>query len=119
MSGVPLAFDPTYYLAQNEDVYNAGYNTDLLAYQHWVLYGRSEGRPGNVGNTAIPPTTHSFLRTLRYNVQDQLDSKVSSYNPVFSGTVTGLTKSMVGLSNVDNTSDVNKPVSTAQQAALD
>lgn len=28
-------------------------------------------------------------------------------------------KSMVGLSNVDNTSDANKPVSTAQQTALD
>lgn len=34
------------------------------------------------------------------------------------GAVT-LAKSDVGLGNVDNTSDVNKPVSTAQQAALD
>lgn len=31
----------------------------------------------------------------------------------------GLTKSSVGLGNVDNTSDANKPVSIAQQAALD
>lgn len=30
-----------------------------------------------------------------------------------------VTKSQVGLGNVDNTSDVNKPVSTAQQTALD
>lgn len=30
-----------------------------------------------------------------------------------------LTKSSVGLGNVDNTSDANKPISTAQQAALD
>ena len=30
-----------------------------------------------------------------------------------------VTKSQVGLSNVDNTSDVNKPVSTAQQTAID
>lgn len=30
-----------------------------------------------------------------------------------------VTKAQVGLSNVDNTSDVNKPVSTAQQAAID
>ena len=29
-----------------------------------------------------------------------------------------LTKTDVGLSNVDNTSDINKPISTAQQAAL-
>lgn len=33
--------------------------------------------------------------------------------------VSGLTKSSVGLGNVDNTSDKNKPISTATQAALD
>ena len=36
----------------------------------------------------------------------------------FTGTTSGITKSMVGLNNVDNTSDVNKPVSTATQTAL-
>ena len=36
-----------------------------------------------------------------------------------SGTATGITKTMVGLANVDNTTDANKPVSTAQQTALD
>jgi hypothetical protein len=40
-------------------------------------------------------------------------------NPTFSGTVSGITKSMVGLENVDNTSDANKPISTSTQAALD
>ena len=34
-------------------------------------------------------------------------------------TPTGITKSDVGLSNVDNTTDANKPVSTATQTALD
>jgi hypothetical protein len=34
-------------------------------------------------------------------------------------TPTGITKSDVGLGNVDNTSDANKPVSTAAQTALD
>lgn len=38
-------------------------------------------------------------------------------NCVING-LTGLTKADVGLANVDNTSDVNKPVSTAQQTAL-
>ena len=33
--------------------------------------------------------------------------------------ITGLTKASVGLGNVDNTSDANKPISTATQAALD
>lgn len=40
-------------------------------------------------------------------------------NPAFTGTVTGINKTMVGLNNVDNTSDDDKPVSVAQQAALD
>ncbi|MDQ6762748.1 MAG: tail fiber domain-containing protein [Bacteroidota bacterium] len=40
-------------------------------------------------------------------------------SPTFTGTVGGITKNMIGLDNVDNTSDVNKPVSTATQTALD
>ena len=48
-----------------------------------------------------------------------LSTKAPSASPTFSGTVSGITKSMVGLGNIDNTSDANKPVSTAQQTALD
>ena len=40
-------------------------------------------------------------------------------NPTFTGTVNGITKTMVGLGAVDNTADSAKPVSTAQQTALD
>ncbi len=40
-------------------------------------------------------------------------------SPTFTGTVSGITKAMVGLSNVDNTSDLTKPISSATQAALD
>ncbi len=40
-------------------------------------------------------------------------------SPTFTGTVAGVTKAHVGLGNVDNTSDANKPVSTATQTALD
>ena len=39
--------------------------------------------------------------------------------PTFTGTVSGVTATMVSLGNVTNTSDANKPVSTAQQTALD
>jgi hypothetical protein len=39
-------------------------------------------------------------------------------SPTFTGTVSGITKSMVGLGSVDNTADTAKPVSTAQQTAL-
>lgn len=40
-------------------------------------------------------------------------------SPTFTGTVGGITKSMVGLGNVDNTADTSKPISTATQTALD
>lgn len=39
-------------------------------------------------------------------------------SPTFTGTVSGITKAMVGLGNVDNTSDLSKPISTATQNAL-
>jgi len=47
-----------------------------------------------------------------------LAAKAPLADPTFTGTVSGITKSMVGLGNVDNTSDANKPVSTAQASAI-
>ena len=40
-------------------------------------------------------------------------------SPTFTGTVSGIDKTMVGLGNVDNTTDINKPISTLVQTALD
>lgn len=45
-------------------------------------------------------------------------TKADLASPTFTGTVAGITKSMVGLGSVDNTADTAKPVSTAQQTAL-
>lgn len=47
-----------------------------------------------------------------------LDLKANISSPTFTGTVGGITASMVGLSNVNNTSDLLKPISTATQAGL-
>ena len=43
---------------------------------------------------------------------------ISSTGTIFSGYVSGISKLMVGLSNVNNTSDLLKPISTATQTAL-
>lgn len=48
----------------------------------------------------------------------QLNTKANITSPTFTGTVAGITKTMVGLSAVDNTADADKPVSSAQQTAL-
>lgn len=52
-------------------------------------------------------------------LQTALDAKAPLASPAFTGTPTGITAAHVGLANVTNTSDANKPVSTAQQTALD
>ena len=44
--------------------------------------------------------------------------KAPIHSPGFTGIVSGITKTMIGLGNVDNTSDLNKPISTAMQTAL-
>ena len=54
-----------------------------------------------------------------YATTTNLALKANIMSPTFTGTVSGITKSMVGLGNVDNTSDADKAVSTAAQTALD
>lgn len=57
---------------------------------------------------------HTTLSNIGTNTHAQIDTHIASTSNPHS-----VTKSQVGLVNVDNTSDVNKPVSTAQQTALD
>jgi hypothetical protein len=52
-------------------------------------------------------------------ITTSLAAKAPLASPTFTGTVSGITKTMVGLGNVDNTADTAKPVSTATQTALD
>ena len=56
---------------------------------------------------------------LTATVNTALDLKAPLASPTFTGTVSGITKTMVGLGSVDNTTDSAKPVSTATQTALD
>ena len=51
-------------------------------------------------------------------VSTLLALKAPIASPTFTGTVSGVTKAMVGLGNVDNTSDMDKPVSTAAAALI-
>jgi hypothetical protein len=70
-------------------------------------------------HTSVTATELGYSAGVTSAIQTQIDSKAPIASPTFTGTVGGITKSMVGLGNVDNTSDANKPVSTAQQTALD
>jgi hypothetical protein len=52
-------------------------------------------------------------------LQNALDLKAPSASPIFTGTTSGITKATIGLGNVDDTADADKPVSTATQNSLD
>jgi len=69
------------------------------------------------GAGAISATDTILTAINKLNGNDGLKAPIAS--PTFTGTVSGITATMVGLGNVTNTSDASKPVSTAQQAALD
>lgn len=73
-------------------------------------------------NTSIGNVSAAELATLdgvTSAIQTQIDAKAPIASPTFTGTVSGVTKAMVGLGNVDNTTDAGKPISTATQSALD
>ena len=50
-------------------------------------------------------------------LQNALDLKAPKESPTFTGTVSGISKGMVGLGNVDNTADADKQISTTTQEA--
>ena len=52
----------------------------------------------------------------QYNIKDSNSGYATE--TYVQNQISGITKSTIGLGNVDNTSDMNKPVSTAQQTAL-
>lgn len=64
------------------------------------------------------PSAHTHPQSEVTNLTADLAAKAPLASPAFTGTPTGITKAHVGLGNVDNTSDAAKPVSTAQQTAL-
>jgi hypothetical protein len=108
-------------VAVEPTVPNAGWNAnneyvDLGTSQFWsvpyALYaGNVKGADGklNTSDTAAMLKPYFTAINLKANIE----------SPTFTGTVKGITKAMVGLANVDNTSDIDKPISTATQAALD
>lgn len=63
------------------------------------------------------PCLYSATETTQTALNNKVDKTTTVNGHALSGNVT-VTKDGVGLGNVDNTSDANKPVSTAQQAAI-
>lgn len=75
--------------------------------------------PANTLIGSVNGTEIGYLDNVTSNIQAQLDSKAPLANATFTGTVSGITAAMVGLGNVNNTADLDKPISNATQTALD
>lgn len=97
--------------ASNANILAAG-NDALVTVDFFNTYNGS----GSLNSTDLD--TSSEIAAI---VTDETGSGniVFSNSPTFTGTVLGITASMVGLSNIDNTADIDKPISTLQQAGLD
>jgi hypothetical protein len=90
----------------------------LSAYQVAVINGFSGSEPqwllSLIGPQGDPGNDGSDAAVTNTNVNTAISADTGATKTALS-----LVKGDVGLSNVDNTSDVNKPVSTATQTALD
>jgi hypothetical protein len=72
----------------------------------------------NHTGTQTASTISDFSAAVDARVAAGITGKADLASPTFTGTVAGITKTMVGLGSVDNTADADKPVSTATQTAL-
>ena len=80
--------------------------------------GSSATVAGNLTTHTSATEAHGATGAVVGTTNTQTLTNKTLTSPVIN-TPTGITKSDVGLANVDNTSDANKPVSTATQTALD
>jgi hypothetical protein len=110
--GVANGYAPLDGTAKISSTYLPSYVDDVLEYANLAAF------PGT-GETAKIYVALDTNKTYRWSGSAYIEispSAVTSVNS-YTGAVV-LAKADVGLGNVDNTSDANKPVSTAQQTAL-
>jgi uncharacterized protein YoxC len=108
---------------QIDDKLDSGVASGIYAPLNDPTFGGTVTLPSTTSIGDVSSTELSYINGVTSSIQTQLTdldtTKADLANPTFTGTVSGVTKSHVGLGNADNTSDANKPISTATQTALD
>lgn len=112
------------------DITIASTGGSLSGTANTVAYFNTTTSIASLSTTTYPSLTElSYVKGLTSAVQTQINNKqdslvsgtniksINSNSLIGSGNVT-IDKTSVGLGNVDNTSDANKPVSTAQSTAI-
>lgn len=83
------------------------------------VYVLVEASPGSTDSVVEGATNLYFTNARAVTaLAASLALKANLASPTFTGTVSGITAAMVGLTNVDNTADTAKAVSTAQATAI-
>lgn len=132
--------DSEYYASIHEDTFDTGRRIDQQIAESLgraILFKRSSTATGIYIGDIVPDsvllsnpagdgldwadssdfagtTNHFLLENIGVNTHYQIDDHINNTSNPHS-----VTKTQVGLGNADNTSDLNKPISTATQTALD
>ena len=110
---VTLTANTTIALGNSALPANTAASIDVLLKQD-ATGGRTTTWPASVQwLDGVPPTITATAGSITWVRLLSFDGGTTWYGPG-----TDVTKNDIGLGNVDNTSDLNKPVSTAQQAAI-
>ena len=96
-------------------------NTQIAttAYVKTVIGDLINSAPATLDTLGEIATSLANNESLSTTLTSSIALKAPLADPTFTGTVSGITKSMVGLGSVDNTTDLGKPISNATQTALD
>ena len=106
------------------DLYNAINNDEIFVVVDTVVQTKANSLAYTQDNTVTGGTIQGAIEALEgdthtHSNKAELDLVTDGDHDVRTDNPHGVTKSQVGLSNVDNTSDADKPISTATQTALD
>jgi hypothetical protein len=96
-------------------------NTQIAttAYVKTVIGDLINSAPSTLDTLGEIATSLANNESLSSTLTTSIALKAPLADPTFTGTVSGITKTMVGLGSVDNTTDLDKPISNATQTALD
>ena len=83
-----------------------------------IIVNSLGNRVDNLDAEMLLVPTKTYVDASLNNIKSSLTAYAPLNNPQFTGTISGITATMVGLGNINNTSDLNKPISNATQTAL-
>jgi len=99
-----------YWAKQAEAAAGGDFATKLEAQGYVSTHNQSSAPAADLRQAIAGKETAGAAAAVQSNLDDHMGNKSNPH---------GVTKAQVGLGNVNNTSDANKPVSTKQQTALD